>query len=73
MLLVISVVLLALAIFVLAEAVSEIKKRTRRFINEAGVNGRFVLFLNDIPYDTPPDHIHTVVSAARDHQYALKV
>ncbi|KKL68359.1 hypothetical protein LCGC14_2125760 [marine sediment metagenome] len=53
--------------------VSEIKKRSRRLINEAGVNGRFVLFINDIPYDAPPEHIHTVVSAARDHQYALKV
>ncbi len=53
--------------------VSKIKKRARRLINEAGVNGRFVLYINDIPYDTSPEHIHTVVSAARDHQYALKV
>ena len=53
--------------------VSEIKKRARRLINQAGVNGRFVLFINDILYDAPPEHIHTVVAAAWDHQYALKV
>jgi uroporphyrinogen-III decarboxylase len=52
--------------------VSKIKVRTQKFIEEAGWDGRFVLFINDIPYDTSPENIHAVVTVARDHQYSFK-
>jgi hypothetical protein len=52
-----------------AGPVSEIKARAKWFIEEAGRQGRFVLFINDIPYDTSPENVHTVVSVARDHIY----
>jgi len=48
--------------------VSEIKARARRFIEEGGSTGRFILFINDIPYDTPSEHVHAVVSVAREYR-----
>ncbi len=47
--------------------VTAIVSRARRFIEEAGINGGFILFMNDIPYDTPPEHVHAVVSVAREY------
>ncbi len=52
-------------------SISEIKSRAKRFVEEAGSGGRFVLFINDIPYDTPPEHVRAVVSVAREHHYAM--
>ena len=52
-----------------AGPVSKIKARARWFIEEAGKQGRFVLFINDIPYDTSPENVRSVVSIARDHNY----
>jgi uroporphyrinogen-III decarboxylase len=46
-----------------------IQERARKFIGEAGRDGRFILFINDIPYDTPPEHVHSVVSVAHEHAY----
>ena len=48
-------------------AAAEIASRTRRFIEEGGRFGRFVMFINDIPYETPPENVHAVISTA--HQY----
>ena len=48
--------------------VSEIQTRARRFIEEGGSTGRFVLFINDIPYDTPSEHVHAVVATAREYR-----
>ena len=48
-------------------SVAEIASRARQFIEKGGRAGRFVLFMNDIPYDTPPENVHAVVSAA--HEY----
>ena len=52
--------------------VSEIKARARRFIEEGGSTGRFILLLNDVPYDTPSEHVHAVVSVAREYQREVK-
>ena len=52
--------------------VSEIRARAQKFIKEVGEEGRFVLLINDIPYDTSPENVHTVVSAALDYQYTFK-
>jgi uroporphyrinogen-III decarboxylase len=49
--------------------VSEIESRARRFIDEAGLDGRFILFINDIPYDTPSEHVQAVVSVAHEFVY----
>jgi len=46
--------------------VDAIEARTRHFIDVAGRDGRFVLFLNDIPYRTPPEHVHAAVKVAHD-------
>jgi len=48
--------------------VADIESRARRFIEEGGRGGRFVLFINDIPYDTPPENVQAVVSAAREYR-----
>ena len=47
--------------------VTEIAARTRRFIEEGGRAGRFVLFINDIPYDAPSENVRAVISTA--HEY----
>jgi uroporphyrinogen-III decarboxylase len=53
--------------------VSAIKARSLRYIQEAGRDGRFVLFINDIPYDTPPEHVHAVVEVAHAYRYEDKI
>jgi uroporphyrinogen-III decarboxylase len=55
---------------ILSGPVQAIQARTNRFINEAGMNGRFVFFINDIPYHTPPEHVRAAVSAARGYRYS---
>ena len=45
----------------------QIQARARRFITEAGKDGRFVLYMNDIPYETPEEHVRAVVRAG--HSY----
>ena len=52
---------------VTAGPVEAIKSRARDFIEEAGRHGRFVLFINDVTYDAPPEHVHAVVSTAREY------
>jgi uroporphyrinogen-III decarboxylase len=47
---------------------SDIGHRARRFIEEGGRNGRFVLFMNDVPYDTPPENVLTVVRTAGEYR-----
>ncbi len=46
--------------------VAAIRDRTYRFIREAGMDGRFVFFINDIPYYTPPEHVQAAVESARE-------
>lgn len=48
-------------------SMAEIKSKAGRFVEEAGQGGRFVLFINDIPYDTPPENVRAAVSVA--HEY----
>jgi uroporphyrinogen-III decarboxylase len=48
-------------------SIAEIEAKTRYFIEEGGEAGRFVLFINDIPYDTQPENVRAVVSTA--HKY----
>jgi len=45
----------------------QVRERARRFIEEGGIRGRFVLFMNDIPYDTPPGNVDAVVATAREY------
>jgi len=49
--------------------VDAIRTRVRRFIDEAGRDGRFILFLNDVAYRTPPEHVHAAVAVAHGHRY----
>jgi uroporphyrinogen-III decarboxylase len=49
-------------------SLAEIESRARRFIEEAGKAGRFVLFINDIPYDTPPENVRAVISVAHEYR-----
>ncbi len=49
--------------------VSDIRSRAQLFIDQAGRDGRFVLFLNDVPYDTPPQHVHAAVAVAHGWRY----
>ena len=35
---------------------------------QAGTHGRFVLFINDIPTDTPPPSVRAVISVAREYR-----
>lgn len=51
-----------------AGAVEDIITRTRKFIEEAGLGGRFVLTMNDIPYNTPPENVHAVIATAHEYQ-----
>lgn len=51
-----------------AGTVRQISSRARRFIEEAGTGGRFVLFFNDIPYDTPPASVRAVIHVAHEYQ-----
>ena len=49
--------------------VHAIQDRARRFIDGAGRDGRFVLYINDIPYDTPVEHVKSVVSVGHGYAY----
>jgi hypothetical protein len=44
---------------------ADVASRATRFIEEAGLGGRFVLFINDIPFDAPVENVRAVVRAAR--------
>jgi uroporphyrinogen-III decarboxylase len=44
---------------------TDVASRATRFIEEAGLRGRFVLFINDIPFDAPVENVRAVVRAAR--------
>ena len=44
---------------------ADVTSRATRFIEEAGLRGRFVLFINDVPSDTPVENVRAVVRAAR--------
>ena len=46
-----------------------IEARAKKFIEQAARDGRFILYMNDIPYDTSPGHVHTVVSVAHEYSY----
>ncbi len=48
--------------------VPQIQSRARRFIEEAGLGGRFVLFMNDVPWATPWENVRAVVSVAREYE-----
>ena len=52
---------------ILRGPIRAVQARTNRFIEEAGMNGRFVFFINDIPYNTPPEHVQAAVSTARGY------
>jgi uroporphyrinogen-III decarboxylase len=56
--------------FIKTGHVDEIKERAKLFIEEAAMDGRFVLFINDIPYDTPPENVHAVAAAAHESVYS---
>jgi hypothetical protein len=42
-----------------------IAERIRSYIHGMGRDGRFAVYLNDLPGDTPPEHIHAAVAACR--------
>jgi hypothetical protein len=48
--------------------VSRIESRARQFIEEGGIRGGFVLFMNDIPFATPCENVRAVVSTARAYE-----
>ncbi|MCK4924945.1 MAG: hypothetical protein KAS61_08225 [Spirochaetes bacterium] len=56
---------------ILSGPIRAIQVRSQRFVEEAGRNGRFVFFINDIPYNTPPEHVQAAVSVARAHRYEV--
>ena len=43
----------------------EITKKTRHYIKVGAPGGRFFLFLNNVPADTPPVHVFSAVEAVR--------
>jgi uroporphyrinogen-III decarboxylase len=49
--------------------VEAIVTRVRDYIGRAGRNGRLTLIINNVPGDTPSEHIHAAVAAA--HLYGL--
>jgi len=53
-----------------AGPVAEIRRRARSFIDQAGQEGRFILYINDIPCDTPPPHVQAVIEVAHQYSYA---
>jgi len=48
--------------------VEAIEGRARHFVDAAGRDGRFVLFLNDVAYNAPSEHVHAAVAVAHGHQ-----
>jgi uroporphyrinogen-III decarboxylase len=49
-------------------SLGQIRSRARRFIEEGGRNGKFVLFINDVPFDAPPESVRAVVSTACEYR-----
>lgn len=47
--------------------VDAIAGRIRDYIDRAARHGRFTLIINNVPGDTPPQHIHAVVAATRTY------
>ncbi len=47
----------------------DLEARARRFIDAAARDGRFVLYMNDVPFDAPPEHVHAVVRVGHQHRY----
>ena len=45
--------------------VDRIAERVKRYILEGGKKGKLLLFLNDIPKETPAGHIHGAIQAAK--------
>lgn len=45
--------------------VEAIAERVRNYVRAGAPGGRFFFFLNDIPADTPPAHIHAAIAAIR--------
>jgi uroporphyrinogen-III decarboxylase len=48
--------------------VAEVECRATRFIEEAGRTGRFVLFMNDVPFDAPTENVRAVIRTARSYR-----
>ena len=46
--------------------IEAIRERATQFIESGGREGRFVLFLNDIPANTPPEHVLAAVDVAHN-------
>ena len=46
--------------------VDAIRERATQFCQAGASTGRFVLFLNDIPAHTPPEHVHAAVEVAHN-------
>lgn len=42
-----------------------IVERIKKYIDTLGRDGRFAIYLNQIPAETPPEHIHAAVAACR--------
>lgn len=54
--------------------VEAIVDRVRRYVKVGAPGGRFFIFLNDIPADTPPIHVHAAIAAIRQFgAYPLEV
>lgn len=53
------------AVLLLKGPVAAIVERIRRYIDVLGREGRFAIYLNEVPADTPPAHIHAAVAACR--------
>jgi uroporphyrinogen-III decarboxylase len=52
--------------------VDAIVERVKSYIDAMARGGRFTLYLNDLPADTPPEHIHAAVAACRAYgQYPI--
>lgn len=47
--------------------IEAIVSRVRDYISRAARDGRLTLFIKNVPGDTPPEHIHAAVSAARTY------
>jgi uroporphyrinogen-III decarboxylase len=51
-----------------AGPVLAIKQRATEFLESSARDGRFIMYMNDIPYNTPPEHVQAVVEVA--HNFA---
>ena len=49
--------------------VAKIKERIKTFIDQAGRDGRFCVYINYIPYNAKPQNVHAVVSSAHEYRY----